>query len=95
LAQHEIQQHTALSFFGGKFIRHRQRATLVGLQGNLLCQHDVARDKRSVGHKTPASSRAAGVINLVDVHRGAMAYPVSPTAVTAGDVEIALRVILR
>jgi hypothetical protein len=78
-----------------KSIRHRQHATLVSLQGNLLCQHDVARDKRSVWHKTPASSRVARLINLVNVHRGAMAYPVSLSAVAAGDVEIDLRVILR
>jgi hypothetical protein len=32
-----------------KSVRHGQRATLVGLQRNFLCQHDVACDEVNVG----------------------------------------------
>ena len=78
-----------------KFVRHRQRATLVGLQRNFLCQHDVACDEMTFGHKAPTKTRTAGAVELVDVHRGAVANPVSLSAVAAGDLKIAFRVILR
>ena len=78
-----------------KSVRHGQRATLVGLQRNFLCQHDVACDEVTFGRKTPANTRAAGAVELVDVHRGAVANPVSLSAVAAGDLKIAFRVILR
>jgi hypothetical protein len=45
-----------------KVIRHRQRAALVGFQGNLLGQHDVARDKMIVRYEAPARSRPASVV---------------------------------
>ena len=77
------------------FVRHGQRATLVGLQRNFLCQHDVACDEVSFGHKAPANTRTAGAVQLADVHRGAVANPVSLSAMAAGDLKIALRVILR
>jgi hypothetical protein len=37
----------------------------------------------------------AGAVELVDVHRVAVANPVSLSAVAAGDLKIAFRVILR
>src|SRR5260370_38197290 len=78
-----------------KFVRHGQRATLVGLQRNFLRQHDVACDEMTFGCKTPTNTRTAGAVELVDVHRGAVANPVSLSAVAAGDLKIAVRVILR
>jgi len=78
-----------------KFVRHGQRATLVGLQRNFLCQQDVACDEISFGRKAPTNTRTAGAVELVDVHRGAVANPVSLSAVAAGDLKIAFRVILR
>jgi hypothetical protein len=76
-------------------VRHGQRATLVGLQRKFLCQHDVACDEMKFGHKAPANTRTASAVELVDVHRGAVANPVSFSAVAAGDLKIAVRVILR
>src|SRR6266853_4122038 len=78
-----------------KSVRHRQCATLVGLQRNFLCQHDVACDEVTFGRKAPTNMRTAGAVELVDVHRGTVANPVSHSAVAAGDLKIAFRVILR
>jgi hypothetical protein len=64
---HRAEPHFELRLFKCEAFRHRQRSPLVGFQGNLLCQHDVARDKRSVGHETPASSREAGLIDLINI----------------------------
>ena len=77
------------------FVRHGQRATLVGLQRDFLRQHDIACDEMTFGRKTPTNTRTAGAVELVDVHRGAVANPVSLSAVAAGDLKIAIRVILR
>ena len=68
---------------------------LVGLQRNFLCQHDVACDEVTFGRKAPTNMRTAGDVELVDVHRGTVANPVSRSAVAAGDLKIASRVILR
>src|SRR5882724_3661306 len=78
-----------------KSVCHCQRATLVGLQRNFLRQHDVACDEITFGRKAPTNTWTAGAVELVDVHRGAVANPVSLSAVAAGDLKIALRVILR
>src|SRR6266446_843433 len=77
-----------------KFVRHRQRATLVGLQRNFLCQHDVACDEVTFGCKAPANTRTTGAVEFADVHRSAVVNPVSLAAVAAGDLKIAFRVIL-
>jgi hypothetical protein len=45
-----------------KIVRSRQRAALVGFQGNLLGQHDVARDEMIFRHEAPALSRQAGIV---------------------------------
>jgi hypothetical protein len=47
---------------GVELLSHFQRASLVGFQGNLLCQYDVTRYKTVFGHKTPASLPSACVI---------------------------------
>ena len=78
-----------------KSVRHGQRATLVGLQRNFLCQHDVACDEVTFGRKTPTNTRTTGAVEFVDVHRSAVVNPVSLSAVAAGDVKIAFSVILR
>src|SRR5258707_822962 len=62
---------------------------------NFLCQHDVACDEITFGRKAPTNTRTAGAVELADVHRDAVANPVSLSAVAAGDVKIAFRVILR
>ena len=78
-----------------KIVPHGQRATLVGLQRNFLGQHDVACDEITFGRKAPTNTGTAGAVELVDVHRDTVANPVSLSAVAAGDLKIAFRVILR
>src|SRR5882762_6036444 len=90
-----MEMHTSSACWHGKFVRHGQRATLVGLQRNFLCQHDVACDEITCGRKAPTNTWLAAAVELVDVHRGAVANPVSLSAVAAGDLKIAFRVILR
>ena len=79
----------------GKVVSQGQRATLVGLQRDFLCQHDVACSEMTSRRKAPTNARTACSVDLVDVHRDAVANPVSLTAVAACDLKIAFRVILR
>ena len=90
-----IERHISSTCRNGKSVRHGQRATLVGLQRNFLCQHDVACDQMTFRHKAPTNTWIASAVELVDVHRGAAANPVSLSAVAADDLKIAFRVILR
>src|SRR5258708_10769399 len=78
-----------------KFVRHRERVTLVGFQRNFLCQHDVACDEVTFGHKAPTNTLTAGAVELVDIHRGTAANPRSLSTMAAADFEIAFRVMLR
>jgi hypothetical protein len=59
-----------------------------------LCEHHIACDYASFRDKTPTSANAANVVDLNDVHRGAMVDSLSLPAVATGDVEKAVRVIL-
>jgi hypothetical protein len=43
-------------------MRHRQRTPLVGFQGDLLGEHDVARDEIILRHEAPARFRQAIVV---------------------------------
>ena len=45
-----------------KVFRNRHGCHLVSFQGNLLCQHNVARDETVLGNETPACSRPAGMV---------------------------------
>jgi len=67
----------------------------VGFQRNFLCQHDISGDKVTFGRKAPTKTRTAGAVELVDVHRIAVANPVSFSAMAAGDLKTASRFILR
>jgi hypothetical protein len=58
-----------------------------------LCEHDIACDYASFRDKTPTSANAANVVDLNDVHRGAMVDSVPLAAVATGDVEKAVRAI--
>src|SRR5260370_19879030 len=78
-----------------KSVGHRQCATLVRLQSNFLCQHNVACDEITFGHEAPTNSRTAGAIDLMDVHRGAVGNSVSLSALAACNVEVFVRVVLR
>ena len=90
-----MEKRIFVGLLARKSVRYGQRATLVGLQRNFLCQHDVACDEVTFGRKAPTNTRTAGAVELVDVHRGAVPNPVSLSAVAAGDLKIAFRVILR
>ena len=69
-------------------MRHRQRAELIGLQGNLLSKHDVARNQVTDGHKTPTNFGVSSVVDLIHVHRSAIVDTVTLSAVAADSVEI-------
>ncbi len=88
-----LERRISWACWHDKSVRYGQHATLVGLQRNFLCQHDVACDEVTFGRKAPTNTRTAGAVELVDVHRGAVANPVSLSAVAAGDLKIAFRVI--
>ncbi len=90
-----IEKRVSSTRWHRKFVRHGQRATLVGFQRNFLRQHDISGDKVTFGRKAPTKTRTAGAVELVDVHRIAVANPVSFSAMAAGDLKIASRFILR
>jgi hypothetical protein len=90
-----MEKHISSTCRNGKSVRHRQRATLVRLQRNFLCQHNDARDQMTFRHKAPTNKWTASAVKLVDIHRGAVANSVSLSAVAAGDLKIAFRAILR
>jgi hypothetical protein len=90
-----LEMHISSACWHRPFVRHGQCAMLVGLQGNFLCQHDVACDQIAFRHKAPTNTWKAGAVEFVDVHRGAVANAVSLSAMAAGDLKTALRVILR
>jgi len=72
-----------------------QHAVLSGLQGNFLCQHDVARDKPGFGGETQSDTgEATVVVDFDDVHRRAVVNSVPSPTVTANNVKIAVRVVL-
>jgi hypothetical protein len=50
-----------------------------------LCEHDIACDYASFRDKTPTSANAANVVDLNDVHRGAMVDSVPLAAVATGE----------
>src|SRR6266436_8673320 len=78
--------------FGRETIRHRQRAELIRLQGNLLSKHGVARDQMANWHETPANLGAAGSVDLMHVGHGAIVDAVALSTVAADDVEISFGV---
>jgi hypothetical protein len=72
-----------------------QRAPLVGFQGNLLSQHDVACDQVFIRHETQPRCRPGVIVELDDVRFIAVAYAIALAAVAADDLEIIVRVELR
>src|SRR5258708_34112083 len=90
-----MEKRIFVGLLARKCVRYGQRATLVGLQRNFLCHHDVACDEVTFWRKAPTNTRTAGAVELVDVHRGAVPNSVSLSAMAAGDLKIAFRVILR
>jgi hypothetical protein len=78
-----------------KIVCDRQRAPLVGFQGNLLSQHDVPRDQMFTRHEAPARSGQCVIAQLEDIRSIAVAYAVSLAGVAADDLETFVRVILR
>ena len=71
-----MEKRIFVGLLARKSVRYGQRATLVGLQRNFLCQHDVACDEVTFRRKAPTNTRTTGAVELVDVHRGAVPNPV-------------------
>ena len=60
------------------------------------CWHKADQRRRvNLSAQSTNQHWTAGAVELVDVHRRAVANPVSLSAVAAGDLKIAFRVILR
>jgi hypothetical protein len=54
-----------------------------------LCEHHVARDKAAFGHKAPSHFGATRIIQLMDVHLGAIVDSVSPSSGAPDDIKVA------
>ena len=52
-----------------------------------MSEHDVARDQRTNGHKTPANFGATSAIDLMYVRHGAVVNTISPSTVAADNLE--------
>src|SRR5260370_42664949 len=94
LKRYRIEKHILSTCKNGKSVRHAQRATLVGLQRNFLCQHNATCDQMTFRYKAPTNTCTASAVELVDVHRVAAANPASLSASAADDLTISFRVIL-
>ncbi len=56
-------------------VGYRERAALVGLEGDLLCQHDIARGEIAIRDEAPFADLVPRVAKLLDVGLGAVVYP--------------------
>ena len=57
-----------------------------------MSEHDVARDQRTSGHKTPADFGATSRVDLMYIQHGAVVNTISLSTVAADDVEISLSI---
>src|SRR5207248_10307395 len=67
---------------------NRKRAALVGFKGDLLRQHDIARDEVAIRNEAPFANVVARAVEFLDVRLRAMMYPIARPGVAARDVEI-------
>src|SRR5262245_4994164 len=74
---------------GGAAVRDGKRGRLVGLERDLLRQHDVADGKMAFGHEAPDRDTRAARIQFVDVHLGLRTDAITLAAGGAGHLETA------
>src|SRR4029453_10044788 len=65
-----------------------ERPALVGFKGDLLRQHDIARDEVAIRDEAPFADVVARAVEFLDIRLGAMMDPIARPGVAAGDVEI-------
>src|SRR6187455_2980980 len=65
-----------------------KRAALVGFKGDLLRQHDIARDEVAIRNEAPFADVLPGAAEFLDVGLRAMVDPIARPGVAADDVEI-------
>ena len=88
----QLSRDVGRRFPGQETVRHRQSAKLIRLQGNLLSEHDIARDEITNGHKAPANSGATSGVDLMYVRHGAVVNTISASTVATDDIEISVGV---
>src|SRR6516225_3089237 len=59
---------------------------------NLLCEHHVARDEATFRHKAPPNFGVTRIIQLMDVHLGAIEDSVSPSGDAPDDIKVAVSI---
>lgn len=79
----------------GNFVRYSQRVALICFERDFLSQHDVARHEIAVRDKAPADAGKAGIIKFFYIRGGAVADPVSLSAMATGDLEAFVCIELR
>src|SRR5712692_8660886 len=90
-----MEMHISSGCWHKKFVRHVQRATLVGLQRNFLRQHDVACDEITFGRKAPSNTWTAGAIELDGAGCPCIGWCFAPKGyLVAGDVMLAQKIAL-
>ena len=67
---------------------NREDFDLIELQGELLCEHDVARSKVALGVKTQPGNGVPSHIDLINVHRWTPANTVARSRLSADNVEV-------
>ena len=72
-----------------------ERAALVGFKGDLLRQHDIARDEIAIRNEAPFADLVARVAEFLDVRLGAVVYPIARPGIAADDVEISESLVAR
>ena len=80
---------------GYKLSGYGKRTPFVSFQRDLLRQHDITCDQSLVGNKTPAGCYLSPRVQLADIHRRTVTNAVALAALTADNVKIPIRFILR
>ena len=80
---------------GYKLYGYGERPPFVSFQRDLLRQHDITCDQTLVGNKTPACCYLSARVHLTDIHRGTVTNALALAALTADNIKVPIRFILR
>ena len=80
---------------GFKLFGYNERTPFVSFQRNLLRQHNITCDQSLLRNKTPACCYPSARVHLADIHRHTVTNAVALAALTADNVKIPIRLILR
>ena len=74
-----------------EFVCHGQCGSLICLQGDLLCEHDVASDQSPIRNKAEADNRLAIFSQFLDVCSGTVSNAIALPAIAAdNNTEVAV-----